>query len=401
MSTFAPLWTFCTINDDVLSESTNTAFRFDYVDISNVTSGRISQNLEETTFSEAPSRARRLARPGDVIVSTVRTYLRAIAPVYESPRPRVYSTGFAVIRPDDSKSDSRFVQYCFTSDEIIDKIIAHSTGVSYPAINAADISRLRLPLPDLPTQRRIADYLDRETAQIDAMTEALDRLVARLEERRDALRDGVLRRVPTTVQLQFVTQGIHTGPFGTQLGRGDYVNDGIPVINPTHIVNASILPDAKVSVSASSADRLQAHRMRAGEIVMARRGDLGRCAVVDEKSSGFICGTGSILISPDATKVDSRFAQVSLSSTDTVFQLEDASVGSTMSNLSESTLRHIRIPFPSLDEQRRIADYLDRETAKIDAMIAKAGELRALLDERRSALITATVTGQHPVPEEP
>lgn len=55
---------------------------------------------------------------------------------------------------------------------------------------------------------------------------------------------------------------------------------------------------------------------------------------------------------------------------------------------------------PPLDEQRRIADYLDAETAKIDAMIAKAGELRALLDERRSALITATVTGQHPVPEE-
>lgn len=72
-----------------------------------------------------------------------------------------------------------------------------------------------------------------------------------------------------------------------------------------------------------------------------------------------------------------------------------------MSNLSESTLRHIRIPFPSLDEQRRIVAHLDTETAKIDAMIARAGELRALLNERRSALITATVTGQHPVPEEP
>ena len=61
----------------------------------------------------------------------------------------------------------------------------------------------------------------------------------------------------------------------------------------------------------------------------------------------------------------------------------------------------LSIPLPPLNEQGRIADHLDAETAKIDAMIAKAGELRALLDERRSALITATVTGQHPVPEEP
>ena len=61
----------------------------------------------------------------------------------------------------------------------------------------------------------------------------------------------------------------------------------------------------------------------------------------------------------------------------------------------------LRAPLPDLPTQRRIADYLDRETAQIDAMIAKAGELRALLDERRSALITASVTGQHPVPEEP
>lgn len=308
-----------------------------------------------------------------------------------------FNQGCKSIEPE--VGDLRFLAYVLVAKR--SEMQALGRGTTFLEISGQQLGDLKVPWPPLPTQRRIADYLDRETAQIDAMAEALDGLVARLEERRDALRDGVLRRVPTTVQLQFVTQGIHTGPFGTQLGRGDYVNDGIPVINPTHIVNASILPDAKVSVSASSADRLQAHRMRAGEIVMARRGDLGRCAVVDEKSSGFICGTGSILISPDATKVDSRFAQVSLSSTDTVFQLEDASVGSTMSNLSESTLRHIRIPFPSLDEQRRIVAHLDAETAKIDAMIAKAGELRALLDERRSALITATVTGQHPVPEEP
>lgn len=75
--------------------------------------------------------------------------------------------------------------------------------------------------------------------------------------------------------------------------------------------------------------------------------------------------------------------------------------GSTKGAVTLDEIKRISVPLPPLDEQRRIADHLDAETAKIDAMIAKAGELRALLDERRSALITATVTGQHPVPEEP
>lgn len=70
-------------------------------------------------------------------------------------------------------------------------------------------------------------------------------------------------------------------------------------------------------------------------------------------------------------------------------------------SMNVTSLRMHSIPLPPLDEQRSIVDQLDAQTAKIDAMIAKAGELRALLDERRSALITATVTGQHPVPEEP
>ena len=75
-------------------------------------------------------------------------------------------------------------------------------------------------------------------------------------------------------------------------------------------------------------------------------------------------------------------------------------VGSVQSHLNVDAMKKLPIPLPPLEEQRRIADHLDAETVKINAMIAKAGELRALLDERRSALITATVTGQHPVPEE-
>ena len=108
-----------------------------------------------------------------------------------------------------------------------------------------------------------------------------------------------------------------------------------------------------------------------------------------------------VLIRVDHEKADPRYLTYCIYLRDTQADFNFNSSGSTVSNLKLSTIRGQRLPLPPLDEQRRIADHLDAETAKIDAMIAKAGELRALLDERRSALITATVTGQHPVPEEP
>ena len=401
MSTFAPLWTFCTINDDLLSESTNTAFRFDYVDISNVTPGRISQNLEETTFSEAPSRARRLARPGDVIVSTVRTYLRAVAPVYESPRPRVYSTGFAVIRPDDSKSDSRFVRYCFTSDEIIDEIIAHSTGVSYPAINAADISRLRLPLPNLPTQRRIADYLDRETAQIDAMAGALDGLVARLEERRRSIISEFMDPFSEcdTVPIGLCAK-VTLGKTIQNEPRSNTTDSPVKYIRAANIQPNGVLATDTQSMFANAAE-IAALDLRTGDVLVVEGGaGYGRSLTLEEPLAGWVFQNHIIRARP-YSGWHGKYIDYGIRHLLHAGYIEQIARGATIPGLSSGNLRSLPLIFRPLNEQRRIADHLDEETAKIDAMIAKAGELRALLDERRSALITATVTGQHPVPEEP
>ena len=178
-----PLWALCTMNDETLPESTPSGYSFEYVDISNVSEGHISDELETFTFREAPSRARRLGRVGDVIVSTVRTYLRAIARVEESEERRVYSTGFAVIRPDTDLVDPRYIAYMLSSNQVMEEIVATSVGVSYPAIQGSVLHRMRVPYHDLSVQRAIADFLDRETSQIDAMLGKMDLLVAALQTR--------------------------------------------------------------------------------------------------------------------------------------------------------------------------------------------------------------------------
>ena len=181
-----PLKRIVGINLYTLPETTEPGFEFRYVDIGAVGRGQLVSEPEVTVFSAAPSRARRLVRSGDTIISTVRTYLRAVWPVRDSATDLVVSTGFAVLTPTGS-IDSRYLGWLAQSDVVIEEVVARSVGVSYPAINPSDIGTIRVPLPPLPYQLAIADYLDRETARIDALIKMINQQTSLLAERRQAL----------------------------------------------------------------------------------------------------------------------------------------------------------------------------------------------------------------------
>ncbi|MEX2583830.1 MAG: restriction endonuclease subunit S, partial [Gemmatimonadota bacterium] len=173
------------INDEALPETTDPTFELIYVDIGSVDAIRGITHRQEMVFEDAPSRARRIVRDGDTIVSTVRTYLRAIAPIRDPEPNTIVSTGFAVVRP--RKLTSVFMSYALREPGLVDAIVARSVGVSYPAVNASEIGTLPIPLPAHDEQRAIADFLDRETAKIDTLVARKRTLIERLKEKRTAL----------------------------------------------------------------------------------------------------------------------------------------------------------------------------------------------------------------------
>lgn len=173
------------INDDSLGEKEDPLRQMAYVDIGSVDATAGVTDIEEMVFEDSPSRARRLVKDGDTIISTVRTYLRAIAFIEDARSEMVVSTGFAVVRP--RALDPRFAAWAMRERGFIEEIVARSTGVSYPAINAAEIGELPIPLPPVAEQRTIAAFLDRETSRIDALIEKKRLLLERLEEQRTAL----------------------------------------------------------------------------------------------------------------------------------------------------------------------------------------------------------------------
>jgi type I restriction enzyme S subunit len=164
------------INKNSLGEDTDEAYKFRYIDISNVSGEGEIKLSDEMYFYEAPSRARRIVKRGDVIVSTVRTYLRAIACIDFEAVDIIASTGFAVLTPTKCVCSS-YLAYLTRSSHIVDSICSQSTGVSYPAISSSKLSAIYMPLPPFFEQKAIADYLDEKCAKIDAAIENIEKQI--------------------------------------------------------------------------------------------------------------------------------------------------------------------------------------------------------------------------------
>ena len=174
-----------TLNDEALAQSTDPNFEMAYVDIGNVDAVAGITGTDTIVFEKAPSRARRVVRSGDVIVSTVRTYLRAITAIEAPESNLIVSTGFAVIRPQ--QLESSFASYALRAPHFVERVVANSVGVSYPAINTSSLACFPIVYPTIDEQRAIATFLDRETARIDGLVARKERLVELLQEKRTAL----------------------------------------------------------------------------------------------------------------------------------------------------------------------------------------------------------------------
>ncbi|UGT53961.1 restriction endonuclease subunit S [Nocardia asteroides] len=295
----------------------------------------------------------------------------------------------------------RFIHYLLRSQPYLDQYLLYTRAQTTfdRRVQQPDLDNLPIPVPPLDEQRAIANYLDREISQIDTLIEEQHRLTEMLHERRLAVVERGVALLDWDTPFKTVSTLIQTGPFGSQLKSDEYEDGGIPVINPSHIVAGEVVPDRRIAVSAEKAEQLARHQLEEGDLIAARRGDLGRCAVVTRSAEGFLCGTGSAVVRLDQARLDPSFAALVFSSRRNRDALSLASVGSTMDNLNSDIIGALRIPIPPLDEQRQLTAELKQATAKIDELIAETTRFIELARERRASLITAAVTGQIDVRE--
>ena len=160
------------------------------------------------------------------------------------------------------------------------------------------------------------------------------------------------------VKLGDVATCIQPGPFGSQLHQSDYSEFGTPVVMPKDMIGGKILEDTIARVEEQHVNRLSRHKVNVGDILYARRGDVGKCALVTENEKGWLCGTGCLKVSIDFSKANPKFVFYQLQKLETVGWVEKHAVGATMLNLNTGILESIPIELPKLSEQNKIADIL-------------------------------------------
>ncbi|MFJ9185229.1 restriction endonuclease subunit S [Streptomyces anulatus] len=383
------------INSRVLPEGTDEELRFRYIDISAVDGlGNVLIPEEDVAFENAPSRARRLAPAGSVIVSTVRTYLKAIASAPESDDPLVFSTGFAVLEAM-AGVDSRYLAYHCRSSLFIDAVVARSVGVSYPAISPSEIGDLPILLPALEEQRRIAEFLDVETARIDRLVAKRSEMRGLLALRRERIIESELgidqnaRRhmTPLKYLAEKVTVGIVVTPAKWYVESG-----GVPALRGLNVKPGLIGTENLVSISSEGNSENVKSRLAAGDVVIVRTGQAGAAAVVPEELDGANC-IDLILVRP-GRKLNPKYLQYVLNSNCVRAQVAENSVGSIQAHFNVGSMKQVSIPSIPLVEQEEIVAALDEKTGALDMLEQKLNEQEKLLADRRQALITAAVTGQ-------
>ena len=181
-----PLKYAAVVNRLALTEDIKDDFELQYIDIGNVNQQGIINPPERMKFIEAPSRARRIVKKDDIILSTVRTYLKAVAFIDSDAENLIASTGFATLTSLE-ETFPKYLYYLVSSQGFVDTVSANSVGVSYPAITSTELTQIKVWLPPLPEQKAIAEFLDCKVAQIDSLIEKKQRQIDLLDEQYTAL----------------------------------------------------------------------------------------------------------------------------------------------------------------------------------------------------------------------
>ena len=312
----------------------------------------------------------------------------------ELPKPATLNGGIFVLRDKTKKLYPRFLLQYMKSDEFRKIIHNNRTGSTVPHLTQNMLINFPIPVPPLAEQERIVKILDQKFAQIDALKQNAETNLNNAK----ALFQSELEKAFSNTEWENMRLGdlceIITGPFGSSIHKSDYVENGIPMINPQNIINNRMIPLAKCLVSNEAAMRLTKYKLKNQDIVIARRGEMGRCAVVTEAEIDWLCGTGSFIIRPNSKKTVSVYLQRYLSSAKTKKELEKQSIGATMSNLNQGILSAIEIPLPPLEEQKRIVAHLDSLSEKVHQLEEIYTKQLVACDELKQSFLQKAFAGE-------
>jgi len=414
---FKPLKYLVKVNKKVLEEDTDPQLRFKYIDIGRVDSfGQVTE-VEELDFADAPSRARRVVSSGDVLISTVRTYLRAITFCENVDDNLICSTGFAVLTPGPDIVP-KYLFYWVRSSRFVDEIVSRSVGVSYPAVNAAEIGNLPFPLLTREKQNTLAAFLDRKTTGFDALISLKEHQIILLNKKRQLLINRAVTRglnsatllhspgierlnaIPDhweAKRLKFYLHSIEQG-WSPSCENRPAEEDEWGVLKVGCVNGNTFNANEQKALPPDTEPRLELE-IQNGDVLMSRantRELLGSPSIVEDVRPKLLLCDKLYRINVNNKYLDRKFLVYALRSSYLRYQIERDATGtsSSMQNIGQDTLKGLILAVPPLEEQHAIISYLDHETSHIDKLTQIIQIQIDKLRVQRQALISTAVTGK-------
>lgn len=389
---WVPLKAVATLSEDVLPESTSPNFEFEYVDIGNVTSTGGIAGTERLKFGDAPSRARKRVQSGDVIVSTVRTYLKAITSIDDSKEDLVVSTGFAVLRPQTI--DPNYLAYALRSEPVVESIVANSQGVSYPAIAPSRLMRLPLPVPSRQAQGAIVRFLDDQAAKIDSLSvhalQLAELLKAQFLSEWCAEFEEPTRSSPADLKPLKYVAAITTGITPPSGEEHYYMGGEIPWFGPSQCATDFEVWPAEKFVTKRAILEGKARLIPPNSTFVVIIGASVASVAFCRDASTTNQQIAAVAFAQDV--IDPRFGAYQLKlRQDDLLSIVDKT---TLPILDIDALKRLNVWVPSRNDQERILEEMDEQRVVLKKQLRSIRQLVSRLEEYRASLVTAAVTGQ-------
>lgn len=354
---------------------------FTYIDLTAVDqTSKVIAAPRQVLISEAPSRARQVVARRDVLVSTVRPNLNAVAVVPATLDKAIASTGFCVLRPNPTRLDSSYLFHWVKTPEFVAHMVQRATGASYPAVSDRIVRSSEIPLPPVPEQQRIAAILDHAEILQSKRRAALGEL--------DALTQSVFLDIigdpvanphgwPRAVLGDLLT----FQQYGHRFYNQPYSSDGIRVVRITDLSESGDLDFTDMPRQAVTQDERTKLALQPGDLIFARSGSVGKVALIRPGDPECIAGAYFITMRFDH-RVEPTYMRAVLASRSIRSIISAQARQAVQQNFSGPALRRLPVPLPPLELQRSFARHL----AKAEALKAHHEESLRKLDALLSSL---------------
>ena len=349
---------------------------FTYVDISSVDQhAKAVSDPSSVDVIKAPSRARQLIAAGDVLVSTVRPNLNAVAYVEPELDGATASTGYCVLRPRPSELNGRYLFHWVRAVPFIGYLVQRATGASYPAVSDKIVKTAPIPLPPIEEQRWIAAVLDaaealrekrcQALAKLDSLTQAI--FIDMFGDQRKG-ESGLLRQ-----HVDLITKGTTPTSVGFK-----FTDSGVPFVRVQDLVAGSVaVAGIELFIAEKTNEALRRSILKPDDVLVSIAGTIGRIALVPRDAPTLNCNQAVALIRAGGD-LEPVYLASWLNTAHAQEQMLGSRVTGTISNLSLANIRSLRIPIPTIDLQRRFADAAADTKRLRNSLVAHADSLDTL-----------------------